>query len=150
MAYVKIENGTVAKYPVDQEYVRWNSGNVSFPAGNIPEHIMAEFNCHPVETATVSFDANTKRAVEIDPVNIDGKWVQTWTIVDLTPEEIAQRNADQWAVIRDQRNTLLAACDWTQLSDAPVDDLAWAVYRQALRDITTQSDPFNILWPAAP
>ena len=43
--------------------------------------------------------------------------------------------ADQ---VRAQRNALLAECDWTQVADAPVDDLAWAAYRQALRDIPDQ------------
>lgn len=55
-----------------------------------------------------------------------------------------------WAVIRDERNQRLADCDWTQLSDAPVDAVGWANYRQALRDITEQADPFNITWPENP
>lgn len=58
--------------------------------------------------------------------------------------------AAQWAAVRAERNALLAFCDWTQLSDAPVDAAAWAAYRQALRDITQQSDPFAIAWPTAP
>jgi len=41
----------------------------------------------------------------------------------------------------------LANCDWTQLPDVPVDADAWSVYRQALRDVTTQADPFAIVWP---
>ena len=56
----------------------------------------------------------------------------------------------QWAVVRADRNALLAASDWTQLPDAPVDAAAWATYRQALRDLTQQSDPFNIVWPVPP
>jgi hypothetical protein len=53
--------------------------------------------------------------------------------------------------VRAQRNALLSACDWTQLADAPVDDLAWAVYRQALRDIPDQPGfPANVVWPVAP
>jgi len=56
----------------------------------------------------------------------------------------------QWRAVRAERNKLLARCDWTQLPDAPVDAATWAVYRQALRDITTQADPFNIAWPTAP
>lgn len=55
-----------------------------------------------------------------------------------------------WAEIRTQRNERLAACDWTQLPDAPVNVLPWAIYRQALRDITQQTDPFNITWPQEP
>jgi hypothetical protein len=27
---------------------------------------------------------------------------------------------------------------------------SWAIYRQALRDITNQADPFNITWPTPP
>ncbi len=56
----------------------------------------------------------------------------------------------QWNAVREERNALLAACDWTQLPDAPVDAGDWAVYRQALRDITQQSDPFAIEWPQEP
>jgi hypothetical protein len=56
----------------------------------------------------------------------------------------------QWAAIRTERNALLAASDWTQLADAPVDEEAWADYRQDLRDITLHSDPFNIQWPVEP
>ena len=72
------------------------------------------------------------------------------TIREMTPEEIAALapTADD---IRAQRNALLSACDWTQLADAPVDDLAWAVYRQALRDMPDQPGfPANVVWPVAP
>ena len=56
----------------------------------------------------------------------------------------------EWAAVRIERNAKLAASDWTQLPDAPVDAAAWAEYRQALRDVTDQADPFNIVWPTAP
>lgn len=56
----------------------------------------------------------------------------------------------QWAIVRTQRNAKLAASDWTQLPDAPVDAAEWAEYRQELRDVTQQDDPFNIVWPTAP
>ena len=53
--------------------------------------------------------------------------------------------------VRAERDALLAACDWTQVADAPVDQAAWAVYRQALRDVTTQAGfPTNIVWPVKP
>lgn len=55
-----------------------------------------------------------------------------------------------WADVRRERNARLADCDWTQLPDAPVDAASWATYRQELRDITTQTDPFNIIWPEEP
>jgi hypothetical protein len=52
---------------------------------------------------------------------------------------------------RAERNRLLAASDWTQLPDAPVDQASWATYRQALRDITAQQGfPENVIWPTPP
>lgn len=57
----------------------------------------------------------------------------------------------QWPFIRSERDRRLLASDWTQLPDVPLSTKeAWAAYRQALRDITLQPDPFNITWPAAP
>ena len=55
------------------------------------------------------------------------------------------------ANIRAQRNALLAASDWTQVIDAPVDQAAWATYRQALRDISAQAGfPQTVVWPTQP
>lgn len=56
-----------------------------------------------------------------------------------------------WAGVRAERDRLLAASDWTQLPDVPLTTKeAWAAYRQALRDITEQPDPLNIVWPEPP
>ena len=55
------------------------------------------------------------------------------------------------AAARQQRNALLASSDWTQVADAPVDQAAWAVYRQELRDVTSQETfPSEVTWPVAP
>ena len=60
-------------------------------------------------------------------------------------------NETQWVIVRNQRDTLLAASDWTQLLDVYLPNKSiWAVYRQNLRDVTNQSDPFNIIWPTQP
>lgn len=72
----------------------------------------------------------------------------------LTQAEIAalQPTTEQLASeARAQRNALLSASDWTQVVDAPVDQAAWAAYRQKLRDITAQDFfPYTINWPVAP
>ena len=56
--------------------------------------------------------------------------------------------------IRAQRDALLAACDWTQMPDSPLDadtKAAWAAYRQALRDVPQQEGfPENVTWPEEP
>ena len=50
-----------------------------------------------------------------------------------------------------KRNRLLYECDWTQVADAPVDQAAWAAYRQELRDVTSQETfPSEVTWPVPP
>ena len=90
--------------------------------------------------------------------NIDGKRVQ------LTAEEEAERDADikayldkqpsrRMAELRRQRNLLLAETDYMGLSDNTM-STAWKNYRQALRDITTQTPTdfalSNIKFPEKP
>lgn len=63
----------------------------------------------------------------------------------------AMKDAEQAKAVRQQRTEKLKDSDWTQIADAPVDKSAWAIYRQALRDITTQSSfPWDIQWPEQP
>lgn len=61
-----------------------------------------------------------------------------------SPEQLATN-------VRVQRNAMLSACDWTQVSDAPIDKSAWAAYRQLLRDVPEQSGfPTTVSWPTSP
>ena len=63
----------------------------------------------------------------------------------------AVRDALAWDAVRAERDRLLAASDWTQVADAPVDSAAWAVYRQALRDVPQDyATPDAVVWPTPP
>ena len=99
---------------------------------------------------------------------IDGKWYTKWNlgptffdtedadgnVVTAAENEAAykaRRDAEQAAIARAGRNAQLKESDWTQVADAPVDKAAWAVYRQALRDVTSQAGfPWTIDWPTQP
>lgn len=77
-------------------------------------------------------------------------WLWDGKVLTPPPEPAAKADA-QWMIVRAERDAKLAASDWTQVADAPVDDLVWAAYRQSLRDLPqTQTDPFNIVWPSTP
>jgi len=89
-------------------------------------------------------------------INVDG----SVTEVPFTAEEEAARDiaeaeyaaaepARKWATIREKRDALLAASDWMANSDVTMSD-AWTAYRQALRDVPSQSDPDNITFPEEP
>jgi len=94
---------------------------------------------------------------------IDGKWytkhilgpVFTDTEESSAAEQEAaykaQKDAEQAKSVRQQRGEKLKDSDWTQVADAPVDQAAWATYRQALRDVTGQEGfPWTITWPEQP
>ena len=79
--------------------------------------------------------------------------------IKMTDEEIAALEASQptdaeilaqkWERVRIERNGKLRGTDWRASSDLTLSD-AWKTYRQALRDVPTQSDPDNITWPTEP
>ena len=67
-------------------------------------------------------------------------------------------NAEPMRLLRIERDIRIAKTDWRASSDLTLSD-AWKTYRQALRDITTQTPKLNsdyeldltsITWPTAP
>lgn len=82
---------------------------------------------------------------------MDGKWYTKYSVADLDAEGIAAKDAEQAKSVREQRNQKLKDTDWTQVADAPVDQVAWATYRQALRDVPSQQGfPWQVQWPIEP
>ena len=68
-------------------------------------------------------------------------------LIDFLPNEDNYRpvldtdtNEKLWRRIRNWRDVELKKSDWTQLSDAPIDQAAWAEYRQWLRDLPQNSN----------
>lgn len=148
----------------ENEFRRWllSTGGPSY--NTLTPEIMAELGVDPVfegpqAVPTTPYQFSYRSGVE----EIEGKW---YTRYELGPVFIdtegataaeqeaaykAQKDAEQWVLVRADRNKRLADCDWTQLADATVDAAAWAVYRQALRDLPQNNpDPFNIVWPTSP
>jgi hypothetical protein len=73
------------------------------------------------------------------------------TAAEQEAEYKAMKDAEQAKSVRQSRGEKLKDSDWTQVADAPVDKAAWAAYRQALRDITSQAGfPWTIEWPEQP
>jgi hypothetical protein len=114
------------------------------------ESMLAEWDMFSVSVVTQPINY-TKNIIEGEPTLVDGLYYQNWIQTDASSEEIALRIEDKWLEIRYLRNSLLNECDWTQLSDVSESiKNSYQSYRQSLRDITNQSDPFNISWPVKP
>lgn len=165
MLYRVRESGAV----LTQGQVRGLHPNTSFPA--VWDQSVCDFIGIDPILASPQPTPSLLETVFADGVEQDslGNWVEKWSLRPLFSDEmsedgttiiktkeeqeqefLAKRDADQWKVVREQRNKKLAECDWTQVADAPVNALQWAIYRQALRDVTLQTDPFNVTWPVSP
>lgn len=145
MTYALIINNEIKEYPIYEGDIRLRFPNVSFPTP-----FVAPEDYYFVEDVPMPSVDYTQNVTEGTPVLDDGVWKKNWVITPATEEQVADRLNSQWNVVRSDRNYRLEKSDWTQLRDAPVDSASWETYRQQLRDITTQTDPFNIVWPLPP
>jgi hypothetical protein len=138
---------------------RWRelAGNIRFApnifqtAESLSDEQRAELNVYFIEDAPRLELTNTQKYG--NPVfTISGAIVErAYPVVDKTAEEIQAEALSKAEEVRTERNQKLTESDWTQLADAPVDKVAWATYRQALRGIPIQSGfPFSVVWPDVP
>ena len=112
-------------------------------------------NAHQLGADGVIINTIVVESLDFMPNLISGEtggigWL--WDGETLTPPPVTKKTADKLQEqVREQRNSLLTASDWTQVVDSTVDKAAWATYRQSLRDIPTQNGfPFTVKWPAKP
>ena len=135
--YALIENGEITRYNID---LPTTVGNTSIPRGATG---LDAFGLYPIVGDEPS---HTDRERIAGPQYVfDGIQVNRVFTVETIPDE------EKAGQVRAERNDKLTASDWTQVADAPVDKAAWATYRQALRDISTQSGfPWEVTWPDAP
>lgn len=148
--WVKVEGGVARQY--NRGMLCADNLNVSFPV-DLSAETLAEYSVYIGAVDPQPAYDHTKNVSEGPFVLRDGVWTLTWAVADASDAEISARVQSQWRNVRADRNTLLASCDWTQLADAPVTPeqrTQWVAYRQALRDVTLQSDPFAIVWPVSP
>lgn len=130
---------------LNEEWLNANGADVCFEG---PQAV-------PTDVYGFSYLAGTEQ--------IEGKWYTKYAVgpvftdtqeATAAEQEAAYRatkDAERAEAVRADRNHRLAASDWTQVADAPVDKAAWVTYRQALRDITTQQGfPWSVQWPDTP
>ena len=121
--------------------------NTSFPASGVPADFLTDNNM--VEfLSTLPFTEPAQKLVPADPYVKEGK-VYNVTVESTTVNESNLLKTSKWEQVRSERDRLLTDTDWRATSDRTLTD-NWRDYRQALRDIPTQTDPYNITWPTAP
>jgi len=101
-------------------------------------------------------DPSNQEEFEIYVKNNSEKELPTY--YDIIKKLTELQAAEPLRLLRQQRNQLLQQSDWRMVSDYPgSNQTEWQTYRQALRDITTQTPSLDsngqltgITWPTPP
>lgn len=157
--YAKIKDNVVIKYPYgfvelqeDNVYTNFNGLDIFNAFLGTNENVEG-CTLEPVHIQDKpEIETRTQKLVQSDvPSYLDGKWTLCYAIEEKQEAEVVSDSLIYSSDIRAQRNARLSASDWTQTADSPANRTAWATYRQALRDITTQVGfPFDTQWPTLP
>jgi hypothetical protein len=158
--FAEVNNQTVVTYPYDYDTLVKKNPSTRFPQEDLlsmyqgtEDNLAGNELVRVVITDEPSYDRKSQAAVlNSQPNLVNGVWTLGWSIQSLSAEEQAEKQARQASIVRHDRNSRLSESDWTQGKDIPDSvSSAWATYRQALRDIPTQSGfPWEVTWPAKP
>ena len=141
--HLKLTNGNPAKYTLGQ--LRRDNPNTSFPK-QIPDELLASYEVYPyTRPSAPEYDRLSSRVID---GNFEQDAVGNWSlphVVEQQPLEQAGRN------IRSRRDGLLQETDWIVIKSSERGQnipAEWELYRQALRDITSQEGfPYSVTWP---
>lgn len=149
MDYIQVVNGQVQGYPRSLPKNAHNVSNFYL----LPQEKLLEYGWYPVRFVPNPNKTETSVVTGQNFVVEGNEVVQYEQVREKTQEELDQESSQMWENVRNERNRYLEECDWTQLPDSPLTEeqkTQWQSYRQQLRDITTQQDPYNIVWPIKP
>ena len=143
MKYAIIDGTTVKNTGTIQKLFPNTSFSVAGPnADFLTENNVVEL------VQTLTYTRPTQKLTTVDAYVDSGK-VYTVKVESTTSDEQTDLTNQQWVNVRSERDLKLQETDWRASSDLTLSD-TWKTYRQALRQVPTQSDPFNITWPTKP
>jgi hypothetical protein len=150
---MELRNRATGAVVTDSQF-RAENPNTSFPQVLTPE-IIEDFGYDPVlEGPQPTLIPPYQYAQRDGVVEVNGQWFTHYIAVTPDADQKAAMDAAQGDAVRTERNSRLAACDWTQLIDSPLDPDgrgAWQLYRETLRMVPQQQGfPWTIEWPPQP
>lgn len=146
MDYILVQNNSIVGYPrpLPQNWMDVSNFHV------LEEERIRQYGWFPVRVVTANkseTDVVTGQRFEIT----ENEVIQYEEIRQKTQSELQDEIDGKWDNIKQERDKLLTETDWTQLADVVLKNLdEWRKYRQELRDITSQPDPNQIIWPTKP
>lgn len=151
--YAKINNGVVEKYPYTIGDLRKDNPNTSFPK-QVSDSILSEFNIVTVLEVSPPSVEYTQTWKEVSPVLENGVWKQSYSVTNISSEELLIKTEEASKSVRATRDKLIAETDWIVIKNLELNQNVpgvWEVYRQNLRDVPAQAGfPHSVNWPAKP
>lgn len=153
MFLIKLEDSAPVGNPITLENFKQINPSLSLPFPLMPEDIEPHgygiYDFAPAPECGVF-----EKLEEVAPVKANnGIYYQTRVTVAMNEAEVTERTELEWANVRLLRNAKLFDSDKVvvrAVEDGSEVPEGWREYRQALRDITEQADPFAITWPVEP
>jgi len=139
---------------VDEQSLREMYSSTHFPAVITQAALEGFDNWYVVEdnTELPEYDKATEK-LEFSRFFNGTSVVGQYAVANLSNAEKAAAKAARTSEVRYHRDNTLNATDYLMTSDlfnsfSSTDQEKIVEYRQALRDLTSQADPFNITWPS--
>jgi hypothetical protein len=156
--YVKILNNQVEIYPYSAQQLIADNPDTSFPSPT-PDSTLAEYGVFPVvPTPQPAYDPVTQNLTELNPIQVDGLWVQQWSVTQASPEEVAQRKEQLTQQNKATGKQLLTDTDWTAIPSVAdpaqsnpylMNQNEFFIYRSAVRDIVL-NPTWDAVFPVEP
>lgn len=140
-------SGSSLEWPVSKKQIerRIETGSTEFNSELLESHGYYELN----KLMPISHSEEETYDMDTTPYKSGSAYYLGYTIRNKTEEELDIHYKHQWITIRKKRLKLLEETDYMGNNDYPITN-EWRDYRQSLRDITEQGNPFNIVWPNKP
>lgn len=149
-------NTETLEWPISELEIKALHPNTSFPA----EFIAPEPFAPIYGTAEPTYNTMTQGVEQVTPTLIgDGKWMQTWQVYELTPEQIAANEEQARQATKATAESLLQQTDWTATVDINNPQFsnpylgnqdAFLAYRSQVRQIAINPPVIVEVWPTKP
>ena len=140
-------SGSLLEWPINKKEIekRIETGSTEFNSEFLKAYGYYELN----KLMPTSHSEEETYDMDITPYESGSCYYLGYTIRKKTEKELDIHYKHQWITLRTKRLKLLQETDYMGNSDYPITN-EWREYRQALRDITEQGNPFDIIWPNKP
>lgn len=86
--HIKLIDGKPVKYNIAR--FRKDNPGTSFPE-KLSNELLAGYGIYPLRAVGApGVQVGYQKAVEVEPVLVDGAWTQVWKVVQCTPDEVAE------------------------------------------------------------